>query len=314
MPKLLMLLPNPDDSTKIRIDRETKGILAAIAHSQPFDFTCKQIPAVALEELPGLLLSERPEMLHFSGHGHNGLLCFEDRFGNTKVANQEALELIIAEAGNKVTCLMLNACSSKSLAEIASKYIPYVIGYPDVIEDEYAAIFSQVFYQSLSYGQTVKSAFNLAIATIIPSIPKECLPVLFTNDSLYGFRESVFCPPVLKAEFELNGKGKPAMSGESYWLKIYVDHIPRTTSYILYEFVDDSIEDEDRFVLTQDLSAGSFIRWKLYGNIIVRYWLWKDEKKQGVGLECTVLQAINNHYGEYVPEVLKTAFEQISEY
>jgi hypothetical protein len=117
MPKLLALLSNPDNAVKLRMDREIKEINGRISNKVSHDFQCKQVPAINIDELPGLLIKEKPELLHFSGHGNSSQLCFEDKLGKSKNINSAALEVIFQETGHYITCLLINACGSAKLAE-----------------------------------------------------------------------------------------------------------------------------------------------------------------------------------------------------
>jgi hypothetical protein len=227
MPKLLALLSNPDNEVKLRMDREIKEINSRISHKVSHDFEYKPVPAINIDELPGLLIKEKPDLLHFSGHGKKSQLCFEDKLGKSKDVSSDALQTIFKETGHYVTCLLINACESSKLAERLCEYIPHVIGFPDKIEDELAEIFSKTFYETLSLGHTVASCFEMAKGTIMSNITEaKKLPVLYENRTLKNFGRIIFREPFLIASFELNSNKKPLKSEGMYSFCIDVTNIP----------------------------------------------------------------------------------------
>jgi hypothetical protein len=312
MPKLLALLSNPDNNVKLRMDREIKEINTRISHKVSHDFECKQVPAINIDELPGLLIREKPELLHFSGHGNKSQLSFEDKLGNSKDINSNTLETIFKETGKDITCLLINACGSAKLAERLSAYISHVIGFPDKIEDNLAETFSKTFYETLSLGRPVSSCFELAKATIMSDLIPKRFPVLFENKKLPNYGRTVFREPSLTAHFELNKNKKPIKVDDLYSFTLNVTNLPLNTSYIIYEFIDDTIKDSQRFVVIKDLSSGTYCdECLLYGNITIRAWLWFGENNYGIGIQSSLIDCLSNHYKNDLPVACRQAFEYI---
>lgn len=312
MPKLLALLSNPDNEVKLRMDREIKEINGRISHKVSHDFECKQVPAINIDELPGLLIKEKPELLHFSGHGDKSQLCFEDKVGKSKNISSEAIQTIFKEVGHYITCLLINACGSSKLAEKLSLYVPHVIGFPDKIEDELSEIFSKTFYETLSLGHSVTSCFEMAKATIMSDVEVKRLPILYENKKLSNYGRTVFREPSITAFFELNNNKRPVKVNGMYSFCLDMTNLPLNTSYIIYEFIDDTIDIKDRFVVVKDLSSGTYCdECLLYGNIIIRVWLWIGENKYGIGIQSSLSECLIKYYKGNIPAVCKTAFEQI---
>jgi hypothetical protein len=312
MPKLLALLSNPDDEVKLRMDRELKEINARLSYKVLHDFDCKQLSAVNVDELPGVLIREKPDLLHFSGHGTKSQLCFEDKMGKSKNVSNEALENIFKETGKYITSLMINACNSATLAQKISVFIPHVIGFPDIIEDEYAEVFSKTFYEVLSLGHNFGSAFELAKATIQSDVDQDRLPILYENKKLGNFGRTVFRDPYLVASFDENAKGQPIKKGANYYFNVDIRNLPLNTSYIIYEFIDDTIDEEIRFELVEDLGSGTECNRDFYGSVIVRAWLWLGEKKYGLGIDGNLKDCLLTYYDNNIPPKLNDAFQQIS--
>lgn len=310
MPKLLALLSNPDNEVKLRMDRELKEINSRISPKVAHDFECIQIPAIGINELPGILWREKPDLVHFSGHGTKNKLCFEDKLGKTEDVKAEALELIFGQIDNFITCVVINACNSSGIAEKISLFVPYAIGFPTSIEDELASKFSVAFYETLSLGVDIARCFQMARAVILSNLPNKNLPVLFTNKKLSKTVGSIFKEPKITACFKLSNAGAPIKKRNMYTLTVDVKSFPATTSYIVYQVVDETFEEEDSFELVEHLGSGSSIETESYGNIILRAWLWMGEKKYGIGIEATLEEALKNYYLE-VPDSLQAAYNDI---
>jgi hypothetical protein len=313
MPKLLALLSNPDNEVKLRMNREIKEINSRISQKVAHDYQCKQVPAINIDELPGLLIREKPELLHFSGHGDKSQLSFEDKLGKSKNVSSRALEMIFKETGHYVMCMVINACGSSKLAEKLSLYIPHVIGFPGKIEDELSETFSKTFYETLSLGHSISSCFELAKGTIMSDIPGSSrLPILYENKKLPNFDKTVFREPSLITSFELNDVKVPKITNGMYVFWINVTNIPLNTSYIIYEFIDDTIKDSQRFYVVKDLSSGTYCDGcLLYGNIIIRAWLWFGESNYGIGIQSSLEESLLRNYKGNLPPTCKKAFEHI---
>jgi len=313
MPKLLALLSNPDDEVKLRMDREMKEILGRISPQVMHDFYYRQVPAVTIDELPGLLISEQPELLHFSGHGGKKELVFEDKMGNKTEVSHEALADIFSVTGPLFVCVLLNACSSLELAKMIAAYVPFVIGFPDNIEDEAASAFSQCFYETLSLGQPVPDAFKLAKAVLkSKQIDESRLPGLLSNANVAAISPIIFRRPVIKAKFEVDKLGKPKHNGKTHDFRLWIDHIPFSASYAVLEAIDSTIEESERFEVMSDFKAGSFTNWDVAGNIIIRCWFWMGEKRYGIGIESTLAECLRNHYTGQVPAKCQKAYDYIT--
>jgi hypothetical protein len=70
--------------------------------------------AVKLSEFTDHLLNIKPQIVHFSGHGGNGAIFFEDQLGMAVPRSADGLAGLIEAIGN-VECVVLNACHSADL-------------------------------------------------------------------------------------------------------------------------------------------------------------------------------------------------------
>lgn len=91
--KILVLAANPKGTTPLRLDEEVReigeGLLRARQREQ---FQLVQRSAVRPQDVQRAMLDEKPQIVHFSGHGagEEGLV-FEDEVGQSKLVAGEAL-------------------------------------------------------------------------------------------------------------------------------------------------------------------------------------------------------------------------------
>lgn len=124
--------------------------------------------AVRLDQIQKELLKQKPQILHFSGHGDVGVLAFEDRDGTTRLLEGKVLGDIVASYGN-LECIVLNACFSEDVAKSCALHVQTVIGSTEAINDAAAAKFTYAFYQALAYGRSYENAFQMGrneVATV----------------------------------------------------------------------------------------------------------------------------------------------------
>ena len=99
------------------------------------------------------------QALHFSGHGTETHLYFEDGFGGVHpVPNEKLRQLIEAGGDNDVRFVFVSACSSEPVAKaFVNAGVPHVIAVKvsEKIEDKAAIAFTGAFYHAVASGKTV---------------------------------------------------------------------------------------------------------------------------------------------------------------
>lgn len=164
--KILFLAANPVDVvTPLRIDKEIREIRQKIRMG-PLRDQLQLVPegAVRAEDLQELLMSHQPDIVHFSGHcSPSSGIMLEDENGNRKVVDREALADLFRILKGNIRVVVLNACYAKEQAQALATTIDFTIGMNAAIKDKDASIFAAAFYQSLSFGYSVKDAFDLAV-------------------------------------------------------------------------------------------------------------------------------------------------------
>jgi hypothetical protein len=182
--KVLFLGASPLDQEKLDVERELKNVAESI-RSSCFSGRMELVPCLAAEplDLLGKLIDEKPEILHFSGHGEDtGHLAFQDRAGNSKYASAASLKRLFTVLKGHVRIVFLNACYSEVQAKAISQSIDFTIGMNDEIGDQAAITFAQMFYKSIASGDSVREAYDAGILSLdLEGIPEEGVPQLLSG-------------------------------------------------------------------------------------------------------------------------------------
>lgn len=181
--KLLYLASNPTSTDQLALSREARRIEDRLRAGKPRRVNAIEIVprwAVRRSELQRLLLEEEPHVLHFSGHGSGrARLLFEDDGGNIAPLEARALVSLIGRLKRRLQLVVLNACDTEPLAGALVKHVACAVGMRQAIGDEAAATFAETFYEALSFGEPIGSAFELArIALGMSPLREERTPVL----------------------------------------------------------------------------------------------------------------------------------------
>ena len=116
-------------------------------------------------------VTKKVRALHYSGHGAETFLSFEDGRGGLQVLETDNLRRL-CEAGKKalngtssLEFVFVSACHSKFVGEaFAAAGVPHVVcvNVSSSLLDKAAHVFTRAFYLSLAMGDTVQNAFDIA--------------------------------------------------------------------------------------------------------------------------------------------------------
>jgi hypothetical protein len=164
---VLVLNATPDDQGRIRADKEAALLEEQLEMVKDPERILNVVQkfAVRLDQIQKELLNNKPTILHFSGHGDNGVLLFEDREGNTSEIEADLLGDMLKAYGN-LECLVLHACFTEDVAKICKKHVGVVVGSTDAINDLTAPKFTYAFYQAVAHGRDYGNAFEMGIAEV----------------------------------------------------------------------------------------------------------------------------------------------------
>lgn len=166
--RVLYLAANPE--LNLRVDAEVRSVREAIRKALHRDLVdLDHWPAATPEDLLDGLSQRRPHVVHFSGHGAEGFLLFDDAEHRDqdvggdqpgRVVSFDLLARALDSTDQAPTLLVLNACESLTGAEVLLPAVPVVIGMADSISDLAANAFATRFYAAIADGQSVGSALK----------------------------------------------------------------------------------------------------------------------------------------------------------
>ncbi|WP_170546395.1 CHAT domain-containing protein [Ruegeria arenilitoris] len=162
---VLMMCASPKDAgDPLRLDQEARDLKEQIrlVEKPKQDVVVTHAWAVRTDQVQMEVLNNVPDILHFSGHGGTGLLCFEDKNGDMATVSAAAVEGLV-KLSDSVQCLVLNACYSESIATQVSAHVKAVVGCSVAIGDDAAIAFTRAFYRALRHGHPYRRAFDLAL-------------------------------------------------------------------------------------------------------------------------------------------------------
>jgi AAA-like domain/CHAT domain len=186
--KILILTANPSNTQPLRLSEEVREIKNAWERSlkrEEFEIIVEE--AIRPKELRRALLTHKPQILHFSGHGggEQGLVLMGDS-GKGVLVTPDALSRFFKAIKDIFTIetVLLNACYSEVQAEGIYPYINYIIGMNKAIGDAAATQFSIGFYDTLFNGESIENAFALGCNAIELENISEHLTPIFRKNSL----------------------------------------------------------------------------------------------------------------------------------
>ncbi|WP_282130078.1 CHAT domain-containing protein [Roseobacter litoralis] len=162
---VLMMCASPKDAgDPLRLDEEARDLKEQIrlVDKPKQDVIVSHAWAVRTDQVQMEVMNNAPDILHFSGHGDTGLLCFEDKNGNVAAVSATAIEGLV-KLSDSVECLILNACYSESIATQVKDHVKAMIGCSVAIDDDAAIAFTRAFYRALRHGHQYRRAFDLAL-------------------------------------------------------------------------------------------------------------------------------------------------------
>jgi hypothetical protein len=172
-----------------KLDKEIREVEECIRRAVRRDmFEVDVRTAVRPQDIRRAIAEEKPQIVHFCGHGlQDGSLLLEDDGGQNKAVAPAGLASLFELHANYVNCVLLNACHSAKSAEAISEYINYTIGMNQEIQDKSAIQFAQGFYDGLGYttpeNQDVfQRAFQEGLVAIkLENLSQAEIPVIKTR-------------------------------------------------------------------------------------------------------------------------------------
>lgn len=168
MVTILIVSADPLDTERLRIDQESRDIVAALQQARfGSQFVVETKLAVRLSDLQALLLQYDPTILHFSGHGTaTGQIVLEDQAGNAAAVPPDALRRLFSALAGGLRCVVLNSCFSEAQADSIAECVDCVVAMAADVPDTAAIDFAVAFYRALAFGKDAAAAFQLGCAQL----------------------------------------------------------------------------------------------------------------------------------------------------
>lgn len=164
--KILLLAANPQKTFVLELGKEFRTIKEGLQLGKyRGDFEIVQGEAVRAKDFLRLVLSEKPDIIHFSGHATTEGIGLEDEHGAMQLVSGAVLAELLGQ-GENLQCVILNACYSDAQAQALTKVVPFVIGMKSTLRDEAAIRFSAGFYYALAEEVGIEKAFHYGVISI----------------------------------------------------------------------------------------------------------------------------------------------------
>lgn len=163
---MLFCTANPD-VTPLALDQEWRRISTRLEQRQPVvELRKVDCHAITIRDLRQKMIDNKPDLLHFSGHGakRDGLV-FADEMGGPVMVLGTALGSLIKIVGS-VKCVVLNACYSAEQAKAIAAHVHCVVGMHGTVGDDQAIEFATGFYDGLTGGFPFGRCFDLGLSAI----------------------------------------------------------------------------------------------------------------------------------------------------
>ncbi|WP_440086298.1 CHAT domain-containing protein [Streptosporangium sp. LJ11] len=160
--RVLCLFADPLDRSKIRLAEEAR-LLQEIADRGGIDLRIRY--AVRVADIIRMIISEKPQILHFAGHGgQSGLLVFGDDRGGVAPVRSEDFAGAVAATVGVLDCVVLNSCFTTGNAHVFRGATRAVAGSATSIDDRCALAFARGFYTGVAAGMKIHRAYETGVA------------------------------------------------------------------------------------------------------------------------------------------------------
>ena len=243
--RVLLFASNPEDTQRLRLDREVREIDAKIAASEHRDAIQLIVRwAVRPDDILHALLQYLPTIVHFSGHtaGEQGLV-FEDNEGAAVPVSTSALASLFSVLNEHgIRLVVLNGCFTETQADTIGRHVDYVIGLSHEIVDTDATMFVSEFYRSVASGSTILRAFELAKAAL-EIAGSDAKPVLRTREGADPSKESLVPAKSSSRKTRRNDTGRSLSSAlRNHQLMVLVTTFLISIFGLLYLFTEPAID------------------------------------------------------------------------
>lgn len=165
--RVLYLQANPTSQHRLRTDAEFRMVQEAVRGSKYRDhIKLVSAPAADAKSVLDGINDQRPQIIHFSGHGGGGSIWLDDGKVNKSIGRAMNFDLLadaLKATSSPPTLLVLNACDTLQGAGVLLDAAKVVIGMSDSVSDFGAATFAAQFYAAIASAQPISVALEQGI-------------------------------------------------------------------------------------------------------------------------------------------------------
>lgn len=179
--RVLIVFCCPKGETSLRLQQEERTVRESMfANPASRRLIVQTLPASTVDDFRRKLLREKFDVVHFSGHGSEEGVVFEDTNGMGKEVPAKALANLLKHYAPPIKCVLLNACYTLAQAKLLKGAVRVVIAMKTGISDEAAIEFSKGFYDALAAGKSARLAFDEGRRCIeLEGLAEEKTPIMF---------------------------------------------------------------------------------------------------------------------------------------
>ncbi|MCZ0963495.1 CHAT domain-containing protein [Paracoccus benzoatiresistens] len=195
--RILYLTANPDREQPLRTEAEVSSVLRELRGTKYRDHIDLQVrPAATPKDLLDGINDIRPHVIHFSGHGDDGLLAFDNASldePDSVIVEFDLLAELLNATDRPPTLLVMNACRTLHGSDVLLEAVPVLIGMEDSVGDAAAGVFATQFYSAIASGQPIGVALRQAKVALKLALMKQDaeLPQLISREDVDTERVSL---------------------------------------------------------------------------------------------------------------------------
>lgn len=164
--KVLYIASNPAGQATLQVEEEANELqdkIDVVLTSGNIDL--RIYSKLRVSDLPQTIARVRPDIIHFSAHGEfEGIILSH---GDQEVTlSGENLAAIIRALDFRPKLIVVNACSSETVAEALISVADFTIGTTAPITNAGAIVMAATLYQHLAASASIQSAFDSAWAML----------------------------------------------------------------------------------------------------------------------------------------------------
>jgi len=165
--KILFLASSPRDQDYLNIYSAEYEAIEGLLEREHFkdSLELKLKPEISPGKLVEVLANEKPQILHFAGHGVKEGLAGSSG-GRSVIIDKDLFSEIFDDLSPDIKLVVLNACDTAPLAKKIAEKVGCSIGMKGEVKDHISVAFTAKFYMMIGLGYSIQKAYNLSIKNL----------------------------------------------------------------------------------------------------------------------------------------------------